>query len=86
MGIQSGFIAGVAATSRHQSIKVWNKHSRYNEWEFLGIDMGIFGIQVGMPGGGGGSYGSGQQSSASGFGQGAFGSSSSAVGLGLGPN
>jgi hypothetical protein len=44
----------VAATSHHESIKVWNKHHHYDEWEFLGIDMGIFGVQVGMPGGGAG--------------------------------
>jgi len=48
-GIQGTFIAGVAATSSHQSIRVWNKKHRYDEWEFLGLDMGIFGIQVGMP-------------------------------------
>ncbi len=52
--IQGAYIAGVAATSHHESIKVWNKHHHYDEWEFLGIDMGIFGVQVGMPGGGAG--------------------------------
>jgi type II secretory pathway pseudopilin PulG len=46
---QGGFIAGVAATSHRQAIKIWQKHEHYDEWEFLGIDMGIFGIQVGMP-------------------------------------
>ncbi len=49
--IQGAFIAGVAATSHREAIKVWNKHHHYDEWEFLGIDMGIFGVQVGMPGG-----------------------------------
>ena len=34
-----------------QSIKIWQKHQHYDEWEFLGIDMGIFGVQVGMRGG-----------------------------------
>jgi len=54
------YIAGVAATSHHESIKVWQKHRHYDEWEFLGIDMGIFGIQVGMPGSSG-PTGMGQQ-------------------------
>jgi hypothetical protein len=48
--IQGAFIAGVAATSHHESIRVWQKHRHYDEWEFLGIDMGIFGVQVGMGG------------------------------------
>jgi len=61
-GLQGAYIAGVAATSHHESIKVWNKHHHYDEWEFLGIDMGLLGIQVGMPGGGGGGpTGMGQQ-------------------------
>jgi type II secretory pathway pseudopilin PulG len=45
--IQGAYIAGVAPTSRHESIKIWNKHHRYDEWEFIGIDMGVFGVQVG---------------------------------------
>ena len=44
-----GFIVGVAPTRHRESIKVWNKHKHYDEWEFIGTDMGIFGIQVGMP-------------------------------------
>ena len=84
-GIQGGFIAGVAATNHHESIKVWNKHHRYDEWEFLGIDMGLFGIQVGMPGSAGAS-GSGQQTGPTGFGQGSFGSSTSSTGFGPGSN
>ena len=66
--VQGAYIAGVAATSHHQSIKVWQKHTHYDEWEFLGIDMGIFGIQVGMPGSSG-STGIGQPptTQASGF-------------------
>ncbi len=31
------FIAGVASSSRRNSIRVWNNHTRYDEWEFLGI-------------------------------------------------
>ena len=79
-GVQGAFIAGVAATSRHESIRVWQKHHHYDEWEFLGIDMGIFGIQVGMPGGGGNSPGGMmQQPNTQGFGspQGSFGSNNS---------
>ena len=68
---QGAFIAGVAATSHHGSIKVWQKHNHYDEWEFLGIDMGIFGIQVGMPGFNMGGTGLGQQGS--GFSPGSFG-------------
>jgi len=49
--VQGAFIAGVAPTSHHKSIKVWNKHDHYDQWEFLGIDLGIFGIQVGIAGG-----------------------------------
>jgi hypothetical protein len=71
--IQGAFIAGVAATSHHESIRVWNKHQHYDEWEFLGIDMGIFGIQVGMPGGSAAPQGMGQQSPQQGFGSSTFG-------------
>lgn len=74
--IQGAYIAGVAATSHHESIKIWQKHHHYDEWEFLGIDMGIFGIQVGMPGFSSGPTGVGQQptSQGPGFSQGSFGS------------
>jgi len=51
--IQGAFIVGVAPTSRRQSIRVLFKKRHYDEWEFLGIDMGLFGIQVGLPTGGG---------------------------------
>jgi hypothetical protein len=51
--VQGAFIVGVAATSHHESIKVWNKKHHYDEWEFIGMDMGVFGIQVGVGGGGG---------------------------------
>jgi type II secretory pathway pseudopilin PulG len=82
--IQGAFIAGVAATSHHESIKIWQKHHHYDEWEFLGIDMGIFGIQVGMPGVSSGPVGMGQQSTSQGFGssQGSFGSSNSSSSFG----
>ena len=57
--IQGAYIAGVAATSKHESIRVWNKYTHYNQWEFIGLDMGVFGIQVGMQTSGG--AGMGQQ-------------------------
>lgn len=50
--IQGAFIAGVAPTSKHESIRIWNKHDHYNQWEFIGLDMGVFGVQVGLGGGG----------------------------------
>lgn len=56
------YIAGVAATSKHESIQIWHKYRHYNQWEFIGLDMGVFGIQVGMPGGSTGPTGVDQQS------------------------
>jgi hypothetical protein len=85
--VQGAYIAGVAATSHHESIKVWQKHHHYDEWEFLGIDMGIFGIQVGMSGVSAGPTGMGQQSTSQGFGasqQGSFGSSNATTTFGSG--
>jgi len=84
--IQGALIAGVAATSHHESIRIWQKHHHYDEWEFLGIDMGIFGIQVGMPGVSSGPTGMGQQSPSQGFGspQGNFGSSNATTTFGSG--
>lgn len=35
--MQGAFIVGVASTSHHQSIGVFDKHTEYDEWEFLGI-------------------------------------------------
>lgn len=34
---QGAFIVGVASTSHHQSIGVFDKRTEYDEWEFLGI-------------------------------------------------
>ena len=81
---QGAYIAGVAATSHHESIKIWQKHHHYDEWEFLGIDMGIFGIQVGMPGGSSAPGGMGQQTPAqgSGFSPGGFGNQPSSPNFG----
>jgi len=43
---------GVASTSKHKSIRIWNNHERYDEWEFLGIGTtpeGAAGAQPGTP-------------------------------------
>jgi hypothetical protein len=47
--VQGAFIVGVAATSHRASIRVWKKYTHYDEWEFVGIDLGALGMQVGMP-------------------------------------
>ena len=73
MGTSQGggtFIVGVASTSHKQSIRTWNQKTHYDEWEFIGIDLGALGIATSMPGlpeGVGGQQGQGPQPS--GFGQ-----------------
>ncbi|HEV2423829.1 MAG TPA: hypothetical protein VGZ29_03270 [Terriglobia bacterium] len=50
-----GFIAGVASTSRHASIRIWNGKQHYNEWEFFGVVAGAWmmpGMSTGAPQGG----------------------------------
>lgn len=47
--VQGAFIAGVASSSRRESIRVWNNHNRYNEWEFLGVQMNAPGSQPVSP-------------------------------------
>ena len=37
--VKGAFIAGVASSSRKPSIRVYNNRTRYDEWEFLGIDQ-----------------------------------------------
>jgi len=44
------FIVGVASTSHKQSIRTWNKKTHYDEWEFIGVDLGALGIATSMPG------------------------------------
>ena len=80
--MQGAFIVGVAPTSHHESIRVLFKKHHYDEWEFLGIDMGLFGIQVGLPGGPGGQQGLGVQTTpqTQGFSLGNSSSSSSGFG------
>lgn len=86
--IQGAFIAGVAATSHHESIKVWKKHNHYDEWEFVGLDMGVFGVQVGMPSVSSGPTGLGQPSTPQGstFSPGSSGSTPSPSSFGPSPN
>lgn len=43
---EGGFILGVASTSHQESIRVWNKQTHYDEWEFLGIDQAVFGMSL----------------------------------------
>jgi hypothetical protein len=40
-------IAGVASTSHHASIRIWNHKKHYDEWEFLGILAGTGGALPG---------------------------------------
>jgi hypothetical protein len=77
--IQGAFIAGVAPTSHHDAIKVWQKHHRYDQWEFIGLDMGVFGVQVGLGNAAAAPAGVGQQSpqQSSGFSMGTAGTGSS---------
>ena len=37
------FIMGVASSSTEDSIRVWNNHSEYDEWEFLATDVNLVG-------------------------------------------
>jgi type II secretory pathway pseudopilin PulG len=51
-GNQGGgmFIVGVASTSHKQSIRIWNKKTHYDEWEFIGVDLGALGFATSIPG------------------------------------
>ena len=51
-GPQGGgmFIVGVASTSHKTSIRTWNQKTHYDEWEFIGIDLGALGIATSIPG------------------------------------
>ena len=63
------FIVGVASTSHKQSIRIYNQKSHYDEWEFVGIDLGALGIATSIPGLPQG-FQSGQGNQQGGFGQG----------------
>ena len=72
MGSSQGggtFIVGVASTSHKQSIRTWNQKTHYDEWEFVGIDLGALGIATSIPGLPQG-FQSGQGNQSGGFGQG----------------
>ena len=65
-GNQGGgmYIVGVASTSHKQSIRIWNQKTHYDEWEFVGVDLGALGIATfipGLPQGAGGQPGQGGQ-------------------------
>lgn len=48
--MQGAFIVGVASSSRNKSIRVWNNHTRYDDWEFIGIQTsGVAGAALGAP-------------------------------------
>jgi type II secretory pathway pseudopilin PulG len=50
--MQGAFIVGVASSSKKKSIRVWDNHDRYDEWEFLGVNnapTGAVGAQPGTP-------------------------------------
>jgi type II secretory pathway pseudopilin PulG len=51
-GIQGGgmYIVGVASTSHKRSIRIWNKKTYYDEWEFIGVDLGALGFATSIPG------------------------------------
>jgi len=44
------YIVGVASTSHKESIRKWNQKTRYDEWEFVGVDLGALGIATSIPG------------------------------------
>ncbi len=52
--MQGAYIAGVASSNRRESIRVWNGHTHYDEWEFMGIEVNAPVSQpasTGQPGG-----------------------------------
>lgn len=48
--IQGAFIVGVASASRRRSIRVWNGRTRYDEWEFIGVEVTPGGLPPAAPG------------------------------------
>lgn len=46
---RGAFIAGVASSSRRESIRVWNNHTHYDEWEFLALTLILTGTQPTPP-------------------------------------
>lgn len=58
--LQGAFIAGVASCSDRASIRIWNKHDHYDEWEFIGITYLPAGLTAGSAGAGQQGQGQGQ--------------------------
>jgi len=96
-GTQGLGIAGVASCSDQKSLRTWNKHKVYSEWEFLGVGFSAGGVggpvqatapTAGLPGTtnqGTGTSQPGGLGSSSGFGQQGntgFGQSNSGFGQG----
>ncbi len=48
--IEGVFIAGVASSSRRESIRVWNGRTHYDEWEFIAVDLSAPAGQTTVPG------------------------------------
>lgn len=49
---KGAFIVGVASRRTHKSVRIWNNHDRYDEWEFLAVESastGAAGVQSGTP-------------------------------------
>ena len=47
---QGVFIVGVATPSKKESIRIWNGHSRYEEWEFMGTTFTPYAVpQMSVP-------------------------------------
>lgn len=44
--VGGAFIVGVASSSHKNSIRVWNNKTRYDEWEFLGIQQAVVGTVI----------------------------------------
>jgi type II secretory pathway pseudopilin PulG len=84
--LPGAYIVGVAATSKKQAIKVWKKYDHYNQWEFIGLDMGVFGIGVGMPTGGTGGFGQQNTPQGSSFSPGGFSLNPTTPNQGFPPN
>jgi type II secretory pathway pseudopilin PulG len=58
---QGAQIIGVASCNNQASIRVWNKYTHYDQWEFMGVNF----VTAAVPGG----IGQGQNNGASGQGQ-----------------
>lgn len=46
---QGAFIVGVASSSKKESIRIWNTHDHYGDWEFLGVPSNVSGTVTSQP-------------------------------------